>query len=931
MLSTRAGGVGINLTAADVCIIFDSDWNPQNDVQAQARCHRIGQTKPVRIYRLITSRSFETEMFDRASKKLGLEQAVLGTFDQNEEDGKPTAQEMEQLLKKGAYALLEDDNDEITKSFCADDIESILAKRTRTRVVEGTKTATWLNKQGMVTKSKFSSDSKSAALDMDDPNFWEKVMPDFVTPSIMVGKLAELESHATGAGPKKKGGRGRKKKGSVEEEAAKEEEENNKAIKEEEAKNEANDNGDVNADEDNAEDDAEEATGKDGEFHITRTNQKRINKFIQDLKSMMDGIFEELEDDKMQDDEKTVCENLLLTISCKEKLFSENQRNLAKGMLKRLEGDRRRRCRDPNSRFASISNEPGTPEVNEKLMIRSTKKRRKRRVPRNGDDDAPATETKRGRKAPSDRDDGYLEHSDSEGEWSGVEDNVYDKSKKKDGISQKEARRRRAWATGKDAAAAAGQMWPSLPRDKVASVLGSLLDKVIKNDEDKSGGLFSQPVPKDEFPEYYEVVKKPMDYSTMKRKCARREYRSAQAMQKDFVLIMSNCVQFNAPDSDIVKEARKQVLLRPSLLREAAMENRLFLAEDGAVIDIYSDDEGDGPVNDADGNPVKQRRGRKPGPVKKEVKETKKLVRCQKCSPCTRDDCGECEACKDKKKFGGTGTMKQSCIHRNCESLKEMVVKAKRGRPPKQKKEVETQSDVADDTGLKETGEDIPLTLNNWKGKANSNNGLEIDRIPKKRKNEDSEPTQNDADLSDGETDDADLSDGEIEEPVAKKSRRNDDEEESHVDIQALEKDRSGLDGSYKSARANYTKRGPWSLPQVLKDHFEEVAKATITIIKKLDAYDLFQKAVTEDDAPGYFDVVKKPMDFGTMAKKLESGSYGNNGIDQVYEDFLLVLDNCALYNEDNEEILDEAATLLGVLPVTYAKACVAIQQKSVN
>merc|ERR1712083_649177 len=90
LLSTRAGGVGINLTAADTCIIFDSDWNPQNDVQAQARCHRIGQTKDVRIYRLVTSRTFEQEMFDRASKKLGLEQAVLGTFDKDNDDGKPT-------------------------------------------------------------------------------------------------------------------------------------------------------------------------------------------------------------------------------------------------------------------------------------------------------------------------------------------------------------------------------------------------------------------------------------------------------------------------------------------------------------------------------------------------------------------------------------------------------------------------------------------------------------------------------------------------------------------------------------------------------------------------------------------------------------------------------------------------------------------------
>jgi ATP-dependent DNA helicase len=55
LLSTRAGGLGINLTAADTCIIYDSDWNPQQDLQAQDRCHRIGQTKPVMVYRLVTA------------------------------------------------------------------------------------------------------------------------------------------------------------------------------------------------------------------------------------------------------------------------------------------------------------------------------------------------------------------------------------------------------------------------------------------------------------------------------------------------------------------------------------------------------------------------------------------------------------------------------------------------------------------------------------------------------------------------------------------------------------------------------------------------------------------------------------------------------------------------------------------------------------
>ena len=77
LLCTKAGGVGINLTAADTVVIFDSDWNPQNDLQAQARCHRIGQTKSVKIYRLITRNTYEREMFDRAGMKLGLDKAIL--------------------------------------------------------------------------------------------------------------------------------------------------------------------------------------------------------------------------------------------------------------------------------------------------------------------------------------------------------------------------------------------------------------------------------------------------------------------------------------------------------------------------------------------------------------------------------------------------------------------------------------------------------------------------------------------------------------------------------------------------------------------------------------------------------------------------------------------------------------------------------------
>uniref|UniRef100_A0A3B4AMZ6 Proliferation-associated SNF2-like protein n=1 Tax=Periophthalmus magnuspinnatus TaxID=409849 RepID=A0A3B4AMZ6_9GOBI len=77
LLSTRAGGLGINLTAADTVIIFDSDWNPQADIQAQDRCHRIGQTKPVVVYRFVTANTIDQKIYERASAKRKLEQMVI--------------------------------------------------------------------------------------------------------------------------------------------------------------------------------------------------------------------------------------------------------------------------------------------------------------------------------------------------------------------------------------------------------------------------------------------------------------------------------------------------------------------------------------------------------------------------------------------------------------------------------------------------------------------------------------------------------------------------------------------------------------------------------------------------------------------------------------------------------------------------------------
>ena len=81
LLSTRAGGLGINLTAADTCILFDSDFNPFNDNQAMDRCHRVGQTHPVAVYRLLTVNSVDIDMMERQISKKKLERMTIAGGD----------------------------------------------------------------------------------------------------------------------------------------------------------------------------------------------------------------------------------------------------------------------------------------------------------------------------------------------------------------------------------------------------------------------------------------------------------------------------------------------------------------------------------------------------------------------------------------------------------------------------------------------------------------------------------------------------------------------------------------------------------------------------------------------------------------------------------------------------------------------------------
>jgi len=231
LLSTRAGGVGINLTAADTCIIFDSDWNPQNDLQAQARCHRIGQTKNVKVYRLLSRKTYEMQMFHMSSLKMGLDQAVLQGFESGGSSGEVrttvllsifldrvscyadalavsqgamTKEEVERLLRHGAYDIFNEEKsgsaDAESNDFVQQDIDSILERRSKTVIHDQTGSnsnaagGTFSKASFKAPKTPVSGQGKAQVnedIDIDDPEFWKKMVGEALADdndAIMTGK-----------------------------------------------------------------------------------------------------------------------------------------------------------------------------------------------------------------------------------------------------------------------------------------------------------------------------------------------------------------------------------------------------------------------------------------------------------------------------------------------------------------------------------------------------------------------------------------------------------------------------------------------------------------------------------------------------------------------------------------------------------------------
>ena len=114
---------GINLQTADTCILYDSDWNPQADLQAQDRCHRLGQKKNVNVYRLVSENTVEEKIVERAQQKLKLDAMVVQQGRLKDKD-KVSKEEIMAAVTFGADTVFRSDESTITD----EDIDIILER-----------------------------------------------------------------------------------------------------------------------------------------------------------------------------------------------------------------------------------------------------------------------------------------------------------------------------------------------------------------------------------------------------------------------------------------------------------------------------------------------------------------------------------------------------------------------------------------------------------------------------------------------------------------------------------------------------------------------------------------------------------------------------------------------------------------------------------
>ncbi|KAF5370613.1 hypothetical protein D9758_001914 [Tetrapyrgos nigripes] len=181
LLSTRAGGLGINLETADTVIIFDSDWNPQNDLQAMARAHRIGQKSHVSVYRFVSKDTMEEDVLERAKRKMVLEYAIINQMDTSQahlgskakEPTKPdnnlSKEELTAVLKYGAQKMFDKDDSQQNQKLDEMDLDDILNRAEDHETMDG-EGGTSMGGEGFLATFAAVSDVKN---DMN----WEDIIP----------------------------------------------------------------------------------------------------------------------------------------------------------------------------------------------------------------------------------------------------------------------------------------------------------------------------------------------------------------------------------------------------------------------------------------------------------------------------------------------------------------------------------------------------------------------------------------------------------------------------------------------------------------------------------------------------------------------------------------------------------------------------------
>jgi SWI/SNF-related matrix-associated actin-dependent regulator of chromatin subfamily A member 5 len=122
MLSTRAGGLGINLYTADIVVLYDSDWNPQMDLQAMDRAHRIGQKKQVKVYRFVTEHTVDEKIVEKAEIKLKLDRMVIQQGRLSEQKNNLGKDEMLGMIRHGANLVFANKDGDIEDA----DIDKLL-------------------------------------------------------------------------------------------------------------------------------------------------------------------------------------------------------------------------------------------------------------------------------------------------------------------------------------------------------------------------------------------------------------------------------------------------------------------------------------------------------------------------------------------------------------------------------------------------------------------------------------------------------------------------------------------------------------------------------------------------------------------------------------------------------------------------------------